>query len=254
MKVFKAAIDAVKLWVNNPWLFLISIALDAVFLILYGFITFPIKDTIVKHILVVGAIASNSARDASQASFQGAGFFGGLFTEQSLPYVSKIVLLVCLLGLATYLTFVLLQSPQWWLARKKGKLVDFMADFAKITIPFAVIIGALSLIGLLVSMRDAVSNGSSDWLFTAATVLIAWIAVWCFGTMKAGWLAPFKAWRVTIPATLVILVVGIAANFAIVGLSFLNSTLALTIGALLLLPLLAWTRAYVVEVSNGLDA
>ena len=156
------AVKALRAWWRAPRWLVLSLVLDVLFFVVYGFVTSPIKDKILEHVVVIGSLMSQAAQESGSRAVQsGQSIVAMLLTRQEIaPYVRQVLVLFVMLAIAGFVTFVLFQAALWWVAHRRVgptlPLPDFIARFASLTLWWGVLAAAYHLLSLLVDIRLAV--------------------------------------------------------------------------------------------------
>jgi hypothetical protein len=265
MRLFSDARNALFIWLKSPSWFILSVILDLLFMIVYGFVTAPIKGKIVEHVLVIGGLISQAAQESGEVAVQKGQSIIALMLERPevSPYFHSLLLLFVILAVASFVTYILFQACVWFLAHRRASmemdLPEFISRFASLNIWWGILVMLYSAVTLIDSIRIAVTNSQSD-LFSQSlmvlAVIVGVVASWTYALpmRQSGWrgaidgsVSVFKRWKVTLPATLLVIVGFVLLNYAIMGIANLSTTAAFIAGIVLLFPIMAWARLFMVE-------
>jgi len=274
MTLSERAKAAVLFWKRRPLLFLASICLDVLFVVLYGFVSAPFRDKLVEHFVVISTTASSLAPTAgTQAVQTGRSIIAMLLTDPAIvPYTWNVILLLILLALAAYVSYVLVNGVLWHVVhanvgRGVGNVTagghrpvwhESVARFASLNIWWGLLAALAHVISLGVALRASLMHipTDSDVLGRALEILSALvfftIVWWSYAQSSQpsgyrgfvnGINAFFSRWRVSLPTSLVVLVPLVGVNYLVVAVAATQPTVALIIGGLLFFALLSWARA-----------
>ena len=290
MNFLHVAKSVVEHWKRNPLLFVACLSLDALFLPLYGFVTSPIKGKIIEHVLVISSLVSQSAKETGPRAVQSGQSIVALMLSEPVVshYAYRALILFILLAIGTYVVYVLVQGLSWFVAQRtlyvrahessviiasraagnKSTVIDYIARFARINVWWGILASAFSVISLLASIRNAVATALASkqqtdvigGMIYLLIVCMAFIAMWSYALpqkgsgwhqFKAGWIDIGARWRLSIPAMAIILLSIVVVNYVVVGLSYWTPLAALIGGIVLMLPLLAFARVFLLTIGGS---
>lgn len=270
------ALQAVRAWAKAPLWLLASVVVEALFFVVYGFLTAPIKDKIIEHVLVIGGIVSQSAQTSGSRAVQSGQSVIALLLDdpQVRSYALRLCVLFVLLALASYAAYAFFQAVAWFFAhRRAGERMgwqDFIARFALLNVWWGVLFVLFSAGTLLVDIRGAVLRAMGQTssvvpivLLTVYVSVVSFVAIWSYAlplqeSGRAGvaktvrWLVRHPL-RAILPAALVI-VVFVAIDYGIVWLSSVSAVASLMVGGVLAVLAAAWARLYLVLVGKNVGA
>ena len=250
---------------------LLCMIADALFFVVYGFLTTPLKDKIMAQVMVIGGLAAQQVPDTGSRAVQsGRSIVAMLLTQPDIaPYAFRTLLLLVLLAVASFVIYCLFQACGWYLAHKSAALhsglAEYVAYFTRLNLWWAVLFFLYSGLSLLVAMRAAVLNTlytQTDVLgitLTIFAVIVALFAVWTYARQPStsGWRGAVdgvkwagRHWKRTIPATVLVVILFIIVNYIIIGLSFIASWLAIGLGGLLTLLATAYARLFIITIGR----
>jgi len=276
--ILSNAQKAVTIWFRSPILLASILFADLVFFIVYGFVTGPVRDKILEHVIIIGSLMSQSAQvTGAQAVQQGQSAIA-LFAQVPAirPYLGNLFWLFVLLSLGSFVTYALVQGAAWYIAHRvagdKLSWQEFISRFALLNIWWGIAFFLYSMLSLMFQMRAAVINvvaftPQANVLGGALMVMgiiVGILATWTYArtmqvrsakSLVAGVKWTVKQWKRTLPATLAVVIIFVALNYAILGLTQLNPAVGLIAGVIFVFPAFAWTRLFLIlEAKHGMDA
>lgn len=178
--VVKELITSLKLLKQNPLFFIIAAFIDAAFFFFFGFITSPVNNAIIAHVVLISNKISELLAQGVQK-----GLLYQLFTPEVSPLTYKFLLLILLLFVLIYILYVIFHGTSWWLARnmagQKETYRKYFFGFAKINLLWMGLYALYKCIDALVGMRHVIvqkfAPGAPNILGTVITIVFAIIAI-----------------------------------------------------------------------------
>ncbi|MBI4147866.1 hypothetical protein HY490_01100 [Candidatus Woesearchaeota archaeon] len=264
MKVLVSARKALSVLVENPLAVVASACVDAVALVAFGFLSQPVYDKLVEHIIIISTLVSEQLRMA-----RGQSILSALSSPEVAGFARQLAWLLALLLLVAAVIVVVSQGVNWAIARsslmQKVRIIEELMRVARMAVVWSVIVALVYVIGLLADLRlvviskvapaqagtglvDVVQGVEIVLLFVALVHLAA-------GSILAG-----TAWIFQHKAQFLGAGVLVTSVFALVSLLLqaaagLSQPLMVPAGLLVFLPAVMWTRVfYVGLVSNGVHS
>lgn len=222
----------------NKKLFALSITIDLAFLFVLGFATRLLLDSILDTIVVMSS-------GISQALQQNTPLLTALAQN---PYTTKLAITYLALFATTYLIWTLFQGTNWWIAfkieKETKKYKQYLWQFAKKTIPLAIIYG---LIHLATLGLDIIKSLATKQTTTSAGIIPIIILGYFATTAYAK--GTYLSKKTIIPYLKIILATAIFW-ITINTIQMISQTIAIIIGLIILIPAFTIARIKVIQWST----
>ncbi|GEM_PF-5572530 len=241
---------------KSPWLIAASVISDIVFLFLIGVITTPFRELLVEKIVMIGAIISRNVYATTSVLQQ------ALLPESRPLLAWAVILWLCVL-LITYFLYSLFQGSAWFccsrVVHNNSSWWYYVRRFALMNLFWLGVYSVLHLLDVYLSLRQrflvlatqsSITN-TPGILFWVVSSLLGLIAVFSYAALNLG--AGFNLFfdvRISGPLVLILAVLGLNLDFFLAFLGKLHPALLVAAGVLILLPLVALARVYIILVSE----
>jgi len=252
-------LNAEKAWNlswKNPWLIVASVVSDLVFLFLIGMITTPFRELLIEKIVMIGTIISRNVYATTSLLQQ------ALLPESRPLLAWAVILWLCVL-LITYFLYSLFQGSAWFccsrVVHNDSSWWYYVRRFALINLFWICVYAVLHLLDVYLSLRQRFLVLATQSSVTDTPGILLWIvssvlglvAVFSYATLNLG--AGFQLFsniRLTGPLILILAVLGLNLDFFLAFFGKLHPALLVAAGVLILLPLVALARVYIILVSE----
>ncbi|MDO8661288.1 MAG: hypothetical protein Q7K43_05345 [Candidatus Woesearchaeota archaeon] len=241
---------------KSPWLIAASVLSDIVFLFLIGVITTPFRELLVEKIVMIGAIISRNVYATTSVLQQA-------LLPESRPLLAWVVILWLCVLLITYLLYSFLQGSAWFccsrVAHNSRSWWYYVRRFALMNLFWIGVYAVLHLLDVYLSLRQrflVIATQSSvtntpGILFWIVSSVLGLIAVFSYATQNLGaGFHLFFDFRISGPLVLILAVLGLNLDFLLAFLGRLHPALLVVAGVLILLPLIALARVYIILISE----
>jgi hypothetical protein len=247
----RSAGGAFRALVRRPWLSLAIIGLDVLFILFFG-LTAPLRDQ------AFGAAALAMVENLGQSARLGAPAVSLLAGPHAGVFWPSLFLLV----LVIYAGWLALQGTAWWLAGRivgrRHAFLQSLARFAVASLPWFLAAAVLATLRFILGFRSRLLARAMGEAFPVPfwpdllLLAVGYLGLFAVaapglrsGLRAAGKPAGFAAGGLLLVALLV-------TDFLLVQAGRLGPAAMLAAGFLLLFPLLAWGKAYLVMIVEGL--
>lgn len=236
---------------KKEWkLSLLSCIIDGFFIFMLGIISGFLYDPIKQKLEVIITISFPKIQ-------QGYALMKIIFLEEVFPHTKDLAWLLLALIFAFYIVYVLFQGANWWIAHKisgeKYNLRRYLICFAKVNILWLALFIVYNVLDVINSLRNQFlaktiqeANLWSNIVLSVVLIIIIYAALLSYakqefkqkfnGLLRLNNISTFAV----IAAILLIL------QFILINLEKINQTAGLIIGAILLFPIITWTRIYII--------
>lgn len=240
--------EALKQIKKNTMLFITAAIIDIIFLLAYGFYTAPIKNQILTHAaLITSKLAVIMAEKPT-------GILKQAFAPEIRPYTIKLIIIILILFITTYLVYVISQGTSWWIttriAGKKHKYHEYMKEFAKINLIWLAFYAAYKILQLIITTRQTIiqkiteTTGTTNNILFGMALLIGITAFFSYPTLKTTTLL-----KTPLHKTLPIIAIGLGSYLIIqiITTQITNPKIALATGIILLFPTIIFTKILTIQ-------
>lgn len=255
MKAIKELFSSLKILKNNPKYLVLSMAVDAIFLFVYGLMTGPVFEKLVEQIYSIGMLVAGSAGVLAQEE----GIKQLMSQKELTPYLGNMVLLLLLLAVIVYLLYSFAQAINWRtaarLAGKKEQFGDYTMKFFAINALWFSLFSLYYASDLLADLRHtAITQLTQTPAISVLGILLGCLlgiagyfafASYAAMSIKQGFIVGFRKAKALVPAYLIVVVVSFLLLFAFAKL---NSLAANIIGIVLVLAFFALSRLYMTKI------
>ena len=252
--VVRELISSLSLIKKSPFYLVVAAFVDALFFVAYGFFTTPISDRIAMQSILI-------ANEISQLLAEGkAGILKLLFQEPLLPMTGKLIILMLLLFVITYIVYVIFQGTSWYLAgfiaQQKLSYRKYLLGFARVNLIWIACYIVYKLVDIILGLRFVIikqfvpdaTNVAGNILFGLFVVVI--IAA-CLSYARLEALTIFKTpLKIMLPLLALSFIIYLNAQFVINLISKLNSDLGFIAGLIILFPVIIFIKIYMTRVLN----
>jgi len=231
---------------KNALVWLMCSLIDIVFLFAYGWVTGPVRFKIAAQTLELGKAMAQ----------QGNTGVSGLFIGPASLATEKLVFLMIILAVLTYVLYVLFQGINWKIASdiagKKKEWAAYLNGFAKVNILFFLLFIVFFALMIMASIRqtvlEAFGAAGLDLLGYAAVagiLVIAYFAVISYATLDVK-----KALKLGRKKNMLILGSAVflyffALNYVLVLLAKQSNAVMFLVGVVLFFPSVTWARVLI---------
>jgi len=247
----------------HAWLVLASVLLDVGFFFSLGFFTTPIKDKLLEQVIVIGSLLSQQAKETGRA-LGNSGLLQQLFQPEIKPYTINVLLLFLSMVVVTYVVYVIFQGSAWAAARniasKKTVLRTYLLGFARVNLLWGILYLVYLVLDLIASLRHriielVVKTTVPDLLGTGlfiAAVIVGLIALLSYPqlSIRNAFRSVLDVKRI-IPMYALLAVIYLVLDFLLTQLLQWSFEFTILIGAIIVLPVMAWARVYIIEHTSG---
>ncbi len=237
---------------NAMLVILCTVLLDILFLLAFGFTTSFFVDSILDSSILASQKMAALMQTGEVTSVL------GLFTHSSvLPLTGYVALLMLLLALVIFVTYVIVGCLPWFVLLRtmtKIRFSSFVKRFALVNVLWFLILYVLFVVNLLVDMVVRLSavisqeRPSSYWsvimYVLCAGVLYIALPSYATGSVKSAYSYVRTQWRMWLPLFALMLLVLVLAQLVVVRVDSVNVIAGLIVGVLTL-PLFSWARIVV---------
>jgi len=245
MKYIKKTVNIIR---ENKLKFIAIAVIDALFFIAYGFFTQPIQQKLTEYAILISNQISKLLAERPK------GIMIYLFEETVKNYTYKLILLLMILFLTTYLVYAIFQGTSWWLAGKQ-KYRKYFLNFAKINLLWAGIYALYKITDLFIGLRQVVIQKINPGAINISGIILNSIFVFIImlafisypnNKIKQFFTTPLKK---TIPLILFsIILYGIAISLIKIISKFIPTTASLLIALAILFPIIAFIKIHATNV------
>ncbi|MBI2147339.1 hypothetical protein HYU19_02560 [Candidatus Woesearchaeota archaeon] len=246
--------------------------LDAVFIILYGFVSAAYLPNILDFVVVVGSAISRHAVTNPNSN---AGLFAMLRETGAMGAFWSLAILAITFLCSAFVLYTALSGSAWFLSRKAlhptssppaattlqhTAYAAYLWRFAKVSLLWGVLALAGNVVSYLLDLRQTVVTGNvptaSSPFIAAYFILLVYVssisyvspyhgaASTSWGLIKQSAREGMSLWRKTIPAMIAIALLYLAIHKILVLAHGVNPTLSLVLGILLVFPLFSFARVF----------
>lgn len=256
LNAFREALKSARLVKKNLGWLAIACINDALFFVLYGFLSRGLREGIVAGITTTGAKLAQIAQETIKTPY-----LKLLLHESVKPYTLRVLGLLALLGIIIFALYCFFHGTNWWIARtiagKNESYHAYLWIFAKLNIlwmaMFIIYFALDTYFDLKSAMLKVVEQPASQpvlpIIFLTLTVyfaLISYSKTSLRGVLKAG-----KNLKLTIPPIAICAALLAAIHFITKLLGMFSPTTALVTGLALALPALTFTRTHLARMLAG---
>lgn len=252
-------ISAWKAVFSAKWYLPFSAALDLAFLVLYGFMTAPLLSLLSDHVVAVGMLLSGQMRAAEGGR---PAVISVLFHPPVSKYVFQFIILLFVLAIAVFLLYCVLQGLAWRVAGRLSGLKmhwrAFLLHFARVNLLWFGLYCVWHCAALVLELRGIfIGTGRTPpgMVMYVLLGLAAYFAVVSYPLLniRKAFVSGVRNALVLVPAVVVVIVQFFVGNAILDLVAGAGRTVALVAGAIILLVLLAWSRAYITLVVRGVQ-
>ncbi|MBI4146246.1 hypothetical protein HY489_02815 [Candidatus Woesearchaeota archaeon] len=249
---------AIKEFVNtlqqlkkSPFLLVVAALIDAASFIAYGFFTTSISDRIVAQ----GVLLTNQVSSLLAQGKQGILYL--LFQNPIRPLTGKLLMLLALLFVVTFIVYTAFQATSWYFAHhiagRKPGYKNYVLTFAKLNLFWTALYILYKILDTYFGLRYVVIKKFSPEAYNMAGIILFMLlvialiaAAFSYATLNTKTLfrTPLKK---TIPLLLVCAIIFLNAQFLINQAAKVNIDFGLVFGIVLLFPVIIFLKTYLVN-------
>ena len=246
------------IWAKG-WYVPASAVLDVLFLVFYGFMTAPVFDKLTEHVIVVGTLVTEQV--GTVAGRARPAVIDALFQPPVSRYTWQFFALLVLLAVVIFVLFCVFQGLAWFaasrLAGSKMCWRKYLLAFARINLLWAGIYflwqcadTILKLRGIAVAkmMGQAIPESGIAMPFLLGVVAYFAVISYPLLEIRRAFMVGVRKIAILLPPAVIVVLQFVICNYLLNKLAAINPKLSFIAGAIVLLVLLAWTRAYVTLV------
>lgn len=264
---FDEAIVSLKSCINAPFKLLSCILLDILFFVVYGLLSAPIFAKLTDYTILVGAFVSQTLKSGGRNYINNKSVFDILTSEQVLPFFTKFLLLLLLLGAIIYFLYCIFQGIIWKLASSLAgydlEWAEYIKAFARTNILWFGIFVVYYFGSLFFQIRTTVltkinpsyaPNFFWEVLFGTAIIIVLYFMILSYisGGLKIGFKAGVKGWPHFAPPIFLIMFVFLVINQIMIYAGLWILELAYLFGLVFFLPALTWAKVYICRIAAKL--
>ncbi len=251
-------INAWKAVFSVKWYLPLSATLDIAFFVLYGFMTSPLLSLLSDHTVAIGMLVSGQLRAAEGGARPAV--VSVLFHPPVSKYVMQFIILLVVLVLAVFLLYCVLQGFAWraagMLSGLKMHWRAFLLHFARVNILWFALYSLWHFAALALELRGIFIGAGRTQPGAVMYVLLGLVAYFAVVSypllsIRNAFVSGIRNAFVFVPAAAVVLAQFFAGNSVLKVVSVGGRIVLLIAGAIILLVLLAWSRAYIAFVARG---
>jgi hypothetical protein len=251
-------IGAWKAVFSAKWYLPFSAALDLAFFVLYGFMTAPLLSLLSDHTIAIGMLLSGQMRAAEGGARPAV--ISVLFNPPVSKYVLQFIILLVVLALAVFLLYCMLQGLAWRIAGMLSGLKmhwrAFLLHFARINLLWFGLYCLWHCVSMALELRGIFIGAGRTPPGAVMYVLLglaAYFAVVSYPllSIKKAFVSGARNALVLVPAVAVVIAQFFVGNAVIKLVGGAGRIVPLVAGAIILLVLFAWSRAYITFVARG---
>ncbi|MEM2915988.1 MAG: hypothetical protein QXT19_01360 [Candidatus Woesearchaeota archaeon] len=256
------AIEWIHSWkavFSAKWYLPFSAALDFAFLVLYGFMTAPLLARISEHIIAIGVMLSVQMRVVEGSARPAVA--NVLFSPPVSRYTLQCVVLLLVLALAVFMLYCIFQGLAWRIAGILSGLKThwrlFLLRFARINLFWFGLYCLWHCISIALELRSifiGAGRTPPGAVMYVILGLVAYFAIISYPllNLRKAFVSGARNALVLVPAVAIVIAQFFVGNAVLKLVAGISKTAALVMGAIILLMLLAWSRAYITFVVRGL--
>lgn len=259
--VVRELITTLSLFRKNPFWLVIASVIDALFFLAWGFFTTPVSDKILAHSVLLANQLSDMMRQQGRVP---TGLLVKLFGPELWPYTAKLLTLIFVLFVVSYLIYTIFHGSSWMIATQiageKRTYGKYMLGFAKINLLWMLCYIIYKFFDVIAGLRHVLINkiapgapniAGNVLLGILAVVFVS--AIFSYPQLKAKTL--FKTpLRVSIPLIVLSTSIYLCAQFILNMISKANLNTALLFGLIILFPTMNLIRVYITRVLSHVHA
>ncbi len=247
-----------SIWAKG-WYLPASAVLDLLFLALYGFMTAPVFDKLTEHIIVIGTLLSGQMGAAADRTRPA--IIEALFQPPAGRYVWQFFGLLVLLAIVVFALFCIIQGIAWliagMLAGSKMRWRQYLTGFVRINLLWGGLYFLWQCADTILSLRRVAVEkivgqpAPESGIFMAVLFcILVYFALISYPLLKIRKAFAVGAKKIVLvaPAMIVVILQFVAGNYAVKKIAQASPKLGFIAGVILVLLLLAWSRAYITFV------
>ncbi|MEM4253960.1 MAG: hypothetical protein QXR48_01045 [Candidatus Woesearchaeota archaeon] len=253
--IFNEWLFAWKLIWKKGWYVPASAVLDVLFLVLYGFMTSQLFDKLTEHVIVIGTLLTEQMRAVADRTRPA--IIDALFQPPVSRYTWQFVALLVILAIVVFVLFCVFQGLAWFIAaRLTGSRTHwrkYLLVFARINLLWAGLYFFWQVADTVFNLRRVAvekitgqiiaGSGIVMQVLLAVLIYFAIVSYALLGIRKAFVVGTRKI-IVLLPAVVIVCLQFFICNYFLIRLAEISPKLSFIITAIVLVLLLAWTRAY----------
>jgi hypothetical protein len=240
---------------SKAWYVPASALLDILFLVLYGLMTAQIFDKLTEHVFVIGTLATEQMN--AVAGRARPAVIDVLFQEPVSRYTWQFIALLVLLAVVVFVLFCVFQGLAWFAA---AKLAGSKMHWRKYLLVFARISALWAGLYFLWQCADTVLNlrriavekmagqimPESGFVMPILLGVLVYFAVVSYSLLeiKKAFAVGARKISLLLPAVVIVCIQFFVCNYLLTKLTAISPKFAFIASAIVLVLLLAWTRAY----------
>lgn len=253
--VFNEWLFAWKLIWKKEWYVPASAVLDVLFLVLYGFMTSQLFDKLTEHVIVIGTLLTEQMRAVADRTRPAV--IDALFQPPVSKYTWQFVALLVILAIVIFVLFCVFQGLAWFVAARLTGLRmhwrKYLLVFARISLLWAGLYFFWQVADTVLNLRriavekitGQVISGSGVVMPVLLAILVYFAIVsYALLGIKNAFVVGTKKIMVLLPAVVIVCLQFFICNYLLTRLAEISPKLSFIITVIVLLVLLAWTRAY----------
>tara|TARA_Y100000310_G_scaffold338444_1_gene428103 strand:+ start:413 stop:1243 length:831 start_codon:yes stop_codon:yes gene_type:complete len=272
MKLLKSQINELKktfdLVKKEPFYIAVPSLIDIMFLLVLGYVGNFFLITKAAPLLEKIALIKKESAVASVEEYASA-----IMSQQSeiFPLAMQVMGIFFQLALSILILWIVFQGVNWYLAskfdNKKVKVWKFFKNFTVATIVIAIFEFIIALFYYNLTLKNVLGNNSPIVQLVVNSIsIIALVVLYYFALInysicykyslkrlelcKKTIMVGIKQYRDISLAILVLLLMFIILNYAIRIISLISVNLMLVVGVILVFPLIAFSRMYLIKIVN----
>jgi hypothetical protein len=253
INAIKEALETAKLIRKNLGWLAIAAVTDVFFFLVYGFLTRPVRDKIIEHIVIIGGKLSQLATETIKTSY-----FKLLWTESVKPYTTQMLFLLLIFLIMVWVLYCVFQGTTWWICRtiagKKEAYQKYLITFTKLNIVWGLLFVIYLALDTYVDLKNALLKAVTQQpagqsiLLIIYLIIVIYFALISYSTGKLrNIFKTGKNLKQTIPPMLLSFVLILIIHFIVKLAGMINAIAALIIGILLILPALTFIKTHLVR-------
>ena len=254
---------------KKNWKFIpVIIALDVVFLIVFGFVYSLYFDRILAYMTDIMSAMPAATAALQQVSAPTAQALSSVYgINASLSAIYKLAIL---LAISTFVIWIVFQSVIWSFAHRiaesKTKFLEYLKGFSVVSVIWFAIFSVIMYFSISATLNNAFNKqipaGQDSWVVYGTLIAVAVLGYFVIvsysltGKIKEILKKTF-VYCLTRPKVLlsylILLVTLLVINLVLLGLWFASKTLSIAVGIVLVLLYLVFARVYMIETIKKLE-